>query len=416
MIQRSDDAGAGSTQAKPTASAGLSRSDCTKRAAWEAAEQILAGFDGQPGCDLLVLFASAMHREHFAEASALLRDRTGARTVVGALASGVLGSTVELDGRPGLSALALRLPQAELTPFTYEDLSAAGSPRANAELASAIGLNASSKAVLLLSDPFSTPMVRLLPALSRAHEFVDGLNSLPIIGGMASAGDMAGMNRLVLDDRMYTNGAVGVTLSGAFDLSFVVSQGCRAIGEPMIVTKAKRTLIHELAGQPALDIVHETMRALDEDDRLLLQQGLLLGRVINEYKPRFGRGDFLIRSVLGADRQSRMLAVDQPVRVGQTVQLHIRDATTADEDLSLLLDGQAMHDAPAAGLVFTCRQRGWKLFRRPDHDVRAITKACGDIPLTGFFAAGEIGPIGDESFLHSNTASIALFRAEAPAT
>ena len=32
------------------------------------------------------------------------------------------------------------------------------------------------------------------------------------------------------------------------------------------------------------------------------------------------------------------------------------------------------------------------------------------VPLAGFFANGEIGPIGDEGFVHGQTACLALFR------
>ena len=62
-----------------------------------------------------------------------------------------------------------------------------------------------------------------------------------------------------------------------------------------------------------------------------------VGRVINEYQDQFQRGDFLVRNVLGLDRDSGALAITDRVRVGQTVQFHVRDANTADEDLHELL-------------------------------------------------------------------------------
>ena len=63
----------------------------------------------------------------------------------------------------------------------------------------------------------------------------------------------------------------------------------------------------------------------------------------------------------------------------------------------------------------TCNGRGTRLFSDPGHDARAISKALSQaperpFPLAGFFAAGEIGPIGASSFLHGHTASLALFR------
>ncbi len=40
---------------------------------------------------------------------------------------------------------------------------------------------------------------------------------------------------------------------------------------------------------------------------------------------------------------------------------------------------------------------------------RRVWAALGEIPLAGFFAAGELGPVGQENFMHGFTASIAVF-------
>ena len=136
-----------------------------------------------------------------------------------------------------------------------------------------------------------------------------------------------------------------------------------------------------------------------------------MGTVINEYKDRFGRGDFLIRNILGYDKQNGAIAVGDLPRVGQTIQFHVRYAETAHEDLQLLLDAQQLKGPPVGGLLFTCNGRGRRLFEDPHHDVTTIRNRLGDIPLAGFFAAGEIGPVGDQSFVHGHTASLALIRA-----
>jgi small ligand-binding sensory domain FIST len=68
------------------------------------------------------------------------------------------------------------------------------------------------------------------------------------------------------------------------------------------------------------------------------------------------------------------------------------------------------HDRrPAAALVFSCNGRGTRLFPHPDHDARAVRAEVGDVPLAGFFAQGELGPIGGQNFIHGFTASVALF-------
>ena len=95
----------------------------------------------------------------------------------------------------------------------------------------------------------------------------------------------------------------------------------------------------------------------------------------------------------------------EAIGVGQTVQFHVRDARAADEDLRLLLDGLAGDGA----LMFTCNGRGTHLFSEPDHDASVIDELLGSVPLSGAFCAGEIGPIGGRNFLHSFTASVAVF-------
>ena len=170
-------------------------------------------------------------------------------------------------------------------------------------------------------------------------------------------------------------------------------------------------MIRELGRRPAIDVLRETYEELDEGDQALVREGLHVGRVINEYQDRFGRGDFLVRNVLGAD-DSGGIAITDHVRVGQTVQFHVRDAETADEDLrTMLAEDQAKHPEShvAGGLLFSCNGRGSRLFPAPDHDVQAVRDAYGPIPVAGFFAMGELGPIGGKNFVHGFTASLALF-------
>ena len=92
------------------------------------------------------------------------------------------------------------------------------------------------------------------------------------------------------------------------------------------------------------------------------------------------------------------------------MQFHVRDAASADEDLRDLLAASA-GSRPAGALVFTCNGRGMRLFDEPHHDARCVRECLGSVPTAGFFAQGEIGPIGDRTFLHGFTASIAIVEA-----
>ncbi len=204
---------------------------------------------------------------------------------------------------------------------------------------------------------------------------------------------------------------MGIRLSGAVDIRPIISQGCRLIGDRFIVTKAEHNLIHELGGTPALERLQAVFESLTEEDRRRAQRALHLGIVIDEHRNRFERGDFLIRNLLGADQTTGAVAIGDVVQEGQTVQFHLRDAESASEDLHSLLsaDRAGFRHPPLGALMFSCCGRGRGLFGRPNHDAAAVTKQLGRIPIAGFFAQGEIGPIGHRNFLHGYTASMALF-------
>jgi small ligand-binding sensory domain FIST len=218
-------------------------------------------------------------------------------------------------------------------------------------------------------------------------------------------------SQLFLDGRVLSEGAVGAYLPQA-EIHPLVSQGCRPIGDPFTVTAAEGDLIQELGGRSPVERLQELAAALSDRDRDLLTQGLQVGIVMNEYQAELHQGDFLIRGVVGADPESGAIAVGDDVGVGQTLQFHIRDADSADGDLQRTLEQEAAALAghrPAGALLFTCNGRGSRLFPGPDHDAGLLAKVFGDIPVAGFFCAGELGPVGGQNYLHAFTASIALF-------
>jgi small ligand-binding sensory domain FIST len=396
-----------------------------------AMDEVIATLTSALGgpADLVVVFATPHHAEGFGLIDELLGATLSPHVVMGVTAEGVIGVRHEVEGGPGLSVLAASLPGAMLQPFTLggtdpqEGVSHAGALRAAVTGDAMAG--AEPKAVLLFGDPFSSPMNNLLPGFGEAFP------GTPVLGGMASAARQPDGNRLLLEGRVRTRGAIGLALAGDIDVQTTVSQGCRPIGKPYVITKSKRHIVMELGGVRAFDALQQMAAALGDEDRLLIQQnGLMVGRVINEYKDRFGRGDFLIRGLLGVDPQQGYFAIADPqVRVGQTIQFHVRDQKTAQEDFSLLLEAQKLHtpgsDAGGEGasggggtsggggaLLFSCNGRGTRLFSHKHADANMIHHALGDIPLAGFFAAGEIGPVGDQNFLHGHTASLVVIRAK----
>jgi small ligand-binding sensory domain FIST len=190
-----------------------------------------------------------------------------------------------------------------------------------------------------------------------------------------------------------------------------VSQGARPIGPEMVITAAEGNVVHELASRPALVRLREAIGELDTEERMLAANGLLLGIVIDENRPEYERGDFLVRGLVDVNEETGAVTVGDLVRVGQTARLQVRDGASADEDLREVLMGQLrdMRSPPAGALVFTCNGRGVGMFGSPDHDAGALEEAFGPVPAAGFFCAGEIGPVGPRNFLHGFTATMAVF-------
>jgi small ligand-binding sensory domain FIST len=253
--------------------------------------------------------------------------------------------------------------------------------------------------LILLADPFSFPLDGFLDELHRRSP------TLQVVGGMASAAVGPGGNRLVADDVVRSDGAVGLLLPPGVPVRAVVSQGCRPVGEPLVVTSAEANIIDEIAGRPALDRVLETASSATPDDRSLMARGLHIGVVADENQESFGRGDFLVRSVLGADKARRAVAVGAEVPVGSTVQFHVRDADSADEDLRTSLAGV---DASAA-LMFTCTGRGTEMFGEAHHDASVLNDHVRHGATAGMFCAGEVGPVAGHPFVHQFSASMLLF-------
>jgi small ligand-binding sensory domain FIST len=162
---------------------------------------------------------------------------------------------------------------------------------------------------------------------------------------------------------------------------------------------------------PALSQLKKVFDELPNREKQLFQRGLHVGRVVSEYRESFEAGDFLVRNVLGIDPRNGSIVAGDFFRPGQTVQFHLRDHETADDDLKQLLRALANDSGvePAGALLFTCNGRGTHLFPQPDHDAQCVARALGPIPAAGFFAAGELGPVGDANFMHGFTASIAVF-------
>jgi small ligand-binding sensory domain FIST len=385
----------------------LSTHPVTAHATGEVIGQVIEQVGRHP--DLAVLFVTRPHAGALEEAADAVCRLLEPTLLIGCAAESVVGNQREIEQTEAVSLWAaltgpivpVRLWTEFGPEFERDEDDDAGPGR---PIPVIVGwpdhLPFEPQALILLADPYSFAVDLLLRGLANEHP------RLPVIGGMASAAHGPGGNRLALNETVFTDGAVGVLIGPGVTVSSVVSQGCRPIGRPLAVTRTEGNIIYELAGQPALQrLLQMAKEGMSERDIELINQGLHMGIVIDEHKIDFARGDFLIRNVVGADRANGAIAIGDAVEVGTTVQFHVRDAEAADEELRELLA-----DRHADGvLLFTCNGRGTRLFTKPDHDAGVVGDLLGEPPVAGFFAAGELGPVGGRNFVHGFTASMALF-------
>lgn len=363
-----------------------------------AAQEGLEGEDP----DLGFFFASVDFASEIEDAAGSIRDRTGVETLVGCTAEGIVGPSEEIEREPAAVLWLAHLPGATIQGFHLDRQSLEAAIRGGDWRRPFGTAHEPGSALFVFADPFSTNINAFMASVNQHFP------GSPILGGMTSGVMGPGESVLVHDDAVHHDGIVGVSLSDGPIVRSVVSQGCKPIGQPQVVTQSEKNVIQQVGGKPPLEAIREIYDTADPDTRELMQEGLFLGRAISEYQDSYQSGDFLIRNLVGVDEASGAIAVTDAVPAGVTVQFQVRDAATADEDLRELLESQA-RDHPAGALVFTCNGRGTRLFPGPDHDIGVTRETLGDLPAAGFFAAGEFGPIAGKNFTHGYTASIALF-------
>jgi small ligand-binding sensory domain FIST len=374
----------------------LSEHPIAAQATGEVAGSVLESIGDRP--DLVVVNATRPHAGALEDIAATLAAVLHPLAIVGCAAESVLGRGAEVEETPALSLWAGRVgPLLQLslgaTRLSDDEWHFEGWP-------DHIALEP--RALVLIGDPFTFPTEEFL------SWFGERMPGVPVVGGNASAGRGPGASRLVVGDRVVTRGATAVLLGPGVAVETVLSQGCRPYGRLLTVTRSDRNIIYEIAGKPAMErMVDEIKDGLEPIDVAGIEaNGLFVGRLVDDRISEPGPGDFLVRNVVGVDRSSGAVAVNDRVPLGATIRFHLRDAESAHRDLQVLLHGRQA----SAALMFSCNGRGSRMFDTANHDVRTFEREVGPAPLGGFFAAGEIGPVGGSNFLHSFSSSIALFR------
>lgn len=343
--------------------------------------------------DVTIAFISDEHLASVSNIHAALRGLVGG-SLIGSTSSSIIGGAREVEEAPAVALWSATIDDATPVRFSMtpgQDL--ISDPPTEDVIVD------TESTLILVADPYSFPVDEAIAELELRHP------GLTVVGGLSSPSKGPGTVRMFFDDEITSQGAVGLVIGQGRVLS-MVSQGCRPIGVPMTITACDGNRIDSIAGQTALSQLERLFGDLTEDDQRLVNTGLHVGRVVDERKATFDRGDFLIRAVIGADHSTGSIVIGDHVNVGDTIQFQIRDASSAREDLRLSLWNAG---AASSALLFSCNGRGIGLFEEFDHDAGAVNERLGIDAVAGMFCAGEIGPVAHRSFVHGFTASMAFF-------
>jgi small ligand-binding sensory domain FIST len=359
--------------------------------------------------DLLLVFVTPGYGEDYHRVPLALRTAFPDAQIAGCAACGVVGGGRELEQVPAIALIGAVLPDVEVRAIHIDGADLPPShadPSAWHEL---MGLEpVGDPQFLLFPDAFTTDVDALLAGLDESFP------KATKVGGLASGAAAPGLNVLFAGDALHRMGTVAVTLRGEILLDAVVSQGCRPIGEPFVVTRCEANLIHELNGKPAARALIDLFESLPDTDKERFRTSLCLGVALGGDAKAIKDGSFLIRNLLGVDPGLGIIAVASEMRRHQVIQFHLRDADASAGDLRMLLQQRldsAADEAPAVALLFSCLGRGEGLYGVAGHDSGMIVEHLGELPIGGFFCGGEIGPVQGRTRVHGFTSSIALLRA-----
>jgi small ligand-binding sensory domain FIST len=376
-----------------------------RKAAAEAARAARAKLGPVP-CDLALVFVSQAWDDFDAsELPALLGKELAPLHALGCNAAGAIGGRREVEGKPAISILAMRLPEVKIHPFCWSPAELKRFENGRAIVSSLDLYPTDYPKFLAFGDPATCDPERLTGLLNEAYP------GAPLVGGLASGLQLRRPSWMLFNNEIIDSGVAGLALTGDVSFDVVVSQGCRPIGEALIVTRAEGNVLQELGGRPPLEVLRETLSRCPPDDQRLARHSLFLGLAMSEGRSGYKRGDFLIRNLMGFDQETGSLVVGSNLRRGQTLQFQLRDAHTSDTDFQAMLG--ILPDAPAAprgALLVSCCGRGQGLYGEPDHDAALVQSMAGPLPMAGLFANGEFGPVSGKNYVHGYTSSLVVIR------
>jgi small ligand-binding sensory domain FIST len=336
-----------------------------------------------------------------------LRLRWPGASWVGGVGVGICATGCEYFSEPALSVMLCDLPTEQFRVFS-------GAKPLTRFQATAAQVHA---------DPQTTDLAELLSEMAErtaSHYLFGGVSS-----GRGSADNPRGRAAHIADG-VFTGGLSGVAFGPEVGLVSRVTQGCQPVGPVRRITQAEHNLVLTLDDEPALDVLLRDLSLGELTDPNALPRfretlaGLSEATADSSLQTRSGQfgADTRVRHLVGIDPVRRGVAIADRAVEGQRLAFCRRNREAAQQDLvrvcteirdelepeTLTLsaahalqgpEGLAAAVAAAprmAGAVYiSCAGRGGPHFGAAHAELAVVRRALGDVPLVGFFAAGEVG-------------------------
>lgn len=266
----------------------------------------------------------------------------------------------------------------------------------------------------MLTLVHADPMVKIHPEESIKH--IANISGGYVIGGLSSSRH----DHTQIAQNTVNGGTSGVVFSSDIKLATTLSQACKPVGELHTITKGQDHIIYELDDQKALEVFDQDLKTMvvkriDRDpDQILINENALqdIDSVPEEYRHLFegemhvafsnvqaDTKNYLVRNIVAVDQENGAIAVSQHVNKGEHMMFVKRSPEILKDDLVDSLNDlkeRIIKDEgefkPKGALYISCIARGVVELDgfgfKNEMDI--IHSIIGDVPLTGFFAAGEI--------------------------
>ena len=351
---------------------------------------------------------------------------------VGSIGMGVIGCGKSYVDMPAISAMVGKFPEDSFCVFPADE-DAQDSEASSDDNADELSLQDNVKAWLASNTPMLTLVHGDPMAIHDPQTFLRELESTTnsfLVGGLTSSRS----KHYQIANGVRHNAVSGVFFADSVPVSTTLSQGCAPISGLHTITKSDEFTILELDDRRTLDVFQDDLRILaakklgkDPDEFI----GDLKSMEASDYIPKefkslfkgqvhvalpFSQSDqkdYMVRNITGIDPDEGSISISENVTTGAHITFVERDEKSVAADLSRTLVAlrkrvQAERGCfePKAALYVSCVARGFsEKTSNSEDEMHLIKDIIGDIPLTGFYAGGEI----NNARLYGYTGVLTLF-------